>query len=685
MRTAVILFLLATASLQAQTDLLEQTLGRFGLDSASVGYRPQRSWDAATRDDPFRLPWFDAMLARPLKIPNFTREMLFRYRIWATADSSNFPRPMLAKIRPLSALIMNSARNLGYDVGKYGYDYTPAVDAEHPLTEAVAALYADADVDLGDNIVYPLPTQHWTNIREEIEAQAALLPAELRASIGRILTALREARRWREHSLRRIPAADLRHIFFSTTLEESQCDAHTFDQVVYDAALAFDGSSASYGAMLLAQAVEKEIPVLQSFRGADHTLDIPTPFGRVLLRGGADDRHYAQDCALLIDLGGDDTYLGSVGASSDGLPVSVALDLSGDDTYIDEHEKSPAQGAGVLGIGMLLDLGGDDRYTAHSFAQGCGRFGVGVLYDAAGTDEYRSAGFSQGAGLYGIGILFDRTGSDAYHTVYYAQGYGFSKGLGLLYDLEGDDRYIADDTELTHVGDETPKHNESDAQGFGGGRRGDHTDGHNMSGGLGILSDLAGNDTYSAGVFAQGSGYWFGCGVLHDAEGDDSYRGVFFNLGAAAHFAIGTLFDEGGNDRSDLVMTLGFGTGHDGSAAIYIDSDGDDIYTMSNGDDRAVSLGSSLNNSFSLFANIRGNDTYAPVGNSMGYAMSRRGGEWALYAPTTGLFFDIGGEDEYRHDFGAQNDVWEQKFDRALGLYGFGIDTAAGGLRFERD
>ena len=120
MRTVAILFLLVTASVQAQTDLLEQTLGRFGLDSASVGYRPQRSWNAATRDDPFRLPWFDAMLERPLKIPNFTREMLWRYRIWATADSANFPRPMLAKIRPVSALVMNSARNLGYDVGKYG-------------------------------------------------------------------------------------------------------------------------------------------------------------------------------------------------------------------------------------------------------------------------------------------------------------------------------------------------------------------------------------------------------------------------------------------------------------------------------------------------------------------------------------------------------------------------------------
>jgi trans-2-enoyl-CoA reductase len=69
----------------------------------------------------------------------------------------------------------------------------------------------------------------------------------------------------------------------------------------------------------------------------------------------------------------------------------------------------------------------------------------------------------------------------------------------------------------------------------------------------------------------------------------------------------------------------------------------------------------------------------------MGYAMSRRGGEWAQYAPTMGLFFDIGGIDEYRHTFGTQNESWEQKHDKALGLYGLGIDTDAGMIAFERE
>ncbi|MDH7515245.1 MAG: hypothetical protein QHI48_05170, partial [Bacteroidota bacterium] len=228
------------------------------------------------------------------------------------------------------------------------------------------------------------------------------------------------------------------------------------------------------------------------------------------------------------------------------------------------------------------------------------------------------------------------------------------------------------------------KHNESDAQGYGAGRRADHTDGHNMSGGLGILHDLSGDDTYSAGVFAQGSAYWYGYGVLSDRSGNDRYRGVFFNLGASAHFAIGVLFDDAGDDKSDLVMTLGFATAHDCSAAFYIDAGGNDTYTMSDGDERACSLGSSLNNSFALFANIRGDDVYEPVGNALGYATARRGGEWAVYAPSTGLFFDIGGRDTYKHRFGGDETSWETLAPvKTPGVNALGRDVREGILRFE--
>ncbi len=682
-----LLFLILACSLTfsaiAQDDLLTGALKRFGLDSSSIGFRPNPAWNPTGQPDPFRLPWFDALLARPLKIPSFTRDMLWRYRLWMTGDSSAFPRPALAQVRPLAGLVFNSARNLGHNIGRYGFDYDPITTSGQSLMGAIEQLYRDAGQDLGNTIVYKLPTQDWTDRHKAFSTAISVLPDELNRSLARIVAAIGEATRWRDRSLARIPEAQFEHIFSSTTLEESQCDAHTFDQIVYDAALAFDGSTASWGATLLAQAVEKEFSVLKKYTGADYSFDIPTPRGRLLLRGGKNDTHYAQDCALLIDLGGDDVYHGATAATGPDLPVSVTLDLAGDDRYINEHEGIPSQGAGVLGFALIADLSGDDTYTSRTFSQGCGRFGIGIQYDAEGNDSYRSSGFSQGAGMYGIGILFDRAGDDEYHTVYYAQGHGFSRGLGLLADLSGNDLYSADDETLNRIGDETPFHNESDAQGYGAGRRADHLDGHSMSGGIGILTDLQGNDTYTAGVFAQASGYWYGMGVLHDAEGDDKYRGVFFNLGASAHYAIGVLLEDGGNDESDLVMTLGFGTAHDCSAAYYIDANGNDRYTMSKADANACSFGSSLNSSFALFANIRGDDSYAPVGNAFGYATMRRGGEWPVYAPGTGLFFDIGGVDKYTHDRARDGAEWVQP--PGPGQYGFGIDTQGGMIRFEQE
>jgi hypothetical protein len=688
MKTAILALLLILPTIgAAQDDLLTRTLKGFGLDSSTVGYREQPGWLGADRRDPFRLPFFDDLLKRPLRIPNYTRQMLARFDLWMLGDSTLFPRPALAQVRPLAGLVMSAGRALGCDLGRYGFDYTPAVAADDPLGTELQRVYDDAGQSPGATIMYPLPTQDWTNMLVRLRRQTAAFPPEFVRTVATLLGAVREAVRWRNAALARIPHAQWEHIYRSTTLEESQCDAHTFDQTVYDAAAALDLNTAHYGAMLLAQAVEKAVQDLRPFTGRDFALDVPTPLGRIVISGSDRDTHYADDSALLIDLGGDDTYLGPTAASSPTLPVSICIDLRGDDTYRCAHEGMPAQGAGILGYGMLLDLDGNDTYDARTFSQGCGRFGVGVLYDAGGRDTYTSLGFSQGAGLYGSGILFDRAGDDSYRTVYYAQGYGFSRGLGLLADAAGSDSYTADDTNLIHVGDETPKHNESDAQGYGAGRRADHLDGHNMSGGIGVLNDLGGDDHYSAGVFAQGSGYWYGMGVLRDRLGDDTYRGVFFNLGASAHWAIGLVMDEQGNDASDLVMTLGFGTAHDCSAAFYLDLGGDDRYSMSAADSNACSLGSALNNAFGLFANIGGKDSYAPVGRAFGFAPSARTGEWGLYAPSVGLFFDIDGDDRYPSGTKAQNNsTWiNQDGAKNSGVYGSGTDADAGGIRFERE
>jgi len=107
---------------------------------------------------------------------------------------------------------------------------------------------------------------------------------------------------------------------------------------------------------------------------------IDTPAGRVLI-GGTKDNTYTGDAALIIDLGGNDKYFNHAGGSTRLNPFSVVIDLSGNDTYTSTEDF--AQGAGLLGGGFLIDLEGDDHYTARNFSQGAGILGVGILADLA--------------------------------------------------------------------------------------------------------------------------------------------------------------------------------------------------------------------------------------------------------------------------------------------------------------
>lgn len=670
----------------AQNDVLRTTLQKLGRDSSRVGFKPQSTWGLASFKDEFRLPFFDDLLASPLKIPLFSKDMIARYNAYIDFDTNAIGPYQRRQVRPLASLIQNSAKNLGIEMGKYGWDYSPTIDSIDPLRQEIRKIFDRAAISTGANVIYDLPTQPWSDVEKDFERQRNAMPRDVQVAVARIIAAIREAALLRDESLLRIPREDWQHIYRCTTLEESQCDAHTFDKKVYDAARVFDVQSAAFAAMKLAQTIEKNLPLLLGAKYTnDFSLDLPTPIGRIIVTSNGNETHYAPDCALLIDLRGNDAYLGATAASNPSLPVSVVIDAAGNDTYQNAHAGLPSQGAGVLGVGMLIDCAGDDSYASRTFSQGCGRFGVGLQYDAVGDDRYESVGFAQGAGMYGIGILFDRKGDDEYATVYYAQGYGFAKGLGLLADATGNDEYRADDTNLTHIGDETPLHNESDAQGYGAGRRADHTDGYSMSGGIGILNDLAGDDAYFAGVFGQGTGYWYGYGLLNDRSGNDSYRGVFFNLGSTAHFSIGVLFDDAGDDVTDLVMTCGVGMAHDCSASFYIDLAGNDRFIVSKGDNGSTSLGASLNNSFALFLNIGGDDVYKPTGNSIGYAVSNRRGVWSEFAPTTGIFLEIGGNDRYEYKQGKDNSEWRQPISGDLPeVNAIGVDVESGAVRFFR-
>ncbi|MCK5578140.1 MAG: PDZ domain-containing protein, partial [Planctomycetes bacterium] len=325
-----------------------------------------------------------------------------------------------------------------------------------------------------------------------------------------------------------------------------------------------------------------------------------TEWGKIIISGQGVNR-YTEPAAVIIDLGGNDFYANSSGASALDLPVSLIIDLAGDDTY--SAYTQGCQGCGLLGVGILADLAGNDDYVSQNWGQGTGLLGVGLLYDQAGDDIYRGQEYSQGAGFFGAGVLLDMTGHDYYGSNGFAQGFGSTKGVGLLFDATGDDNYYATGRYSsgytadvgTFVGF---------AQGAGLGSR---KTGLARSGGLGILIDNSGQDRYEAGVFSQGGGYYFAWGILVDGGDDnDTYVGTRYAQGFSAHSALGFFLEEGGNDHYLSWIGVHAGLAWDLCSTVFIDKEGDDTYDRRSG----FSIGAAAHNSFCLFYDAAGNDTY---------------------------------------------------------------------------
>ncbi|MHC5003891.1 MAG: hypothetical protein ACYTJ0_12285, partial [Planctomycetota bacterium] len=178
-----------------------------------------------------------------------------------------------------------------------------------------------------------------------------------------------------------------------------------------------------------------------------------------LLAGGA----AMYGFALLLDRGGDDVYVGrewSLGAGCYGAGVLVDLG-DGADVYRGEFL---CQGVGgPRGLGAIVDEGGRDLYQVNgpessaygtpavyqSFGQAMGfgfrhyaAGGIGLIGDLGGDDRYEAGEFAQGGAYYhGLGVLYDAAGRDLYYGNRYGQGFGVHQAAGALLDDAGDDTY----------------------------------------------------------------------------------------------------------------------------------------------------------------------------------------------------------------------------------------------------
>ena len=404
----------------------------------------------------------------------------------------------------------------------------------------------------------------------------------------------------------------------------------------------------------LAGAVDRAIAILQEANNdaaiqKEFQIETDTPVGKIII-GGAGQNVYSNEAFLIIDTGGDDTYLNSAGGANGlvGRPISIVIDMGGNDQFI--SRRSFSQGSGVFGIGILAALGSNCTFQAKHLSQGAGFFGCGLLMTGYGNQSFEADTFCQGAGMFGAGILWQRGGDTTYKAAQMAQGFGGTQGVGLLLDESGNDSYFA--------GGKYPcgwltGHFFSLSQGFGYGMR------PFAGGGAGILCDLKGDDHYVADVYGQGASYWYSTGLLLDAEGNDTYEAYQYCQGAGIHLSNGALIDWSGNDT----YTAGHicqGAAHDYSVGMLIDIAGNDRYTG-----ETTAQGSAINNSFALLLDRSGNDTY--IGKDLKQSQAAgHDGDKREYG-SIALLLDLGGKDSYSQGQ-TNNAMWLKP------LYGAGLD-----------
>ena len=357
----------------------------------------------------------------------------------------------------------------------------------------------------------------------------------------------------------------------------------------------------------------------------------PHDFGADVVFGTTGRDTFRNAAAVIVDPGGDDVYV-AVGVASANLPVQIVIDLAGDDLY------RGAVGVGNGGIALVIDMVGNDRYEANGVSsQGVGVGGVGVLWDRAGNDVYQGGPGSQGFGLFGVGVLVDESGEDHYVADYLAQGASGPGGVGVLVEVAGDDRYRAGGRFKDFR--EQGKFYQSMSQGYSLGLR------YSASGGLGLLCDQAGADTYDVAYFGQGAAHWGGVGVLIDRSGSDQYRARRYAQGAGTHIAAGLLVDESGDDHYSI-DGVGQGAGHNLSLGSLLDLAGDDTY-----DGRYLCQGVGNANGIGILYDREGNDAYKATGEDV----QGHGDRFRAYG-SIGLMLDDGGQD--RFDRARHYPVW---------------------------
>jgi len=353
--------------------------------------------------------------------------------------------------------------------------------------------------------------------------------------------------------------------------------------------------------------------------------------GWIVVGGDGNNRYDLARIAGVLEPGGDDEYV----ASDLVLGARAVIDLAGNDRYAGTADQGPA--SALLGAVLVDDRAGDDRYEGAMLSAGAAAFGVALLLDRGGTDAYAGTEWSLGAAMYGAGIVIDLgPEGDAYLGGFLTEGVGGPRGLGCLVDEGGNDLYRANGPTPSAYG--TPGVFQSYSQGIGFGFR------QYAAGGVGLLCDLAGDDRYEAGEFAQGGAYYWALGVLWDAQGRDLYYGNRYGQGFGVHQALGALLDDAGDDSYWSMTKASQGAAWDVACGLLLDAAGNDHYRCD-----GLGQGAAAQQAIGLHVDLAGDDAREATGDVVQGASGANEYHAAeTGAGSFGVLLDLGGgEDRY--------------------------------------
>ena len=642
----------------AKSDPWLEMLSELGLDESDLGFRPQGYWTRYPdpNDIPYKMLAFDHLFAQPQRIYDFVRIMALSVEDYLHPDYLAEYNNGLLKVAYYCGV-----RNFTAQFRDYSASLWTELDQEEPLLKAIKTIYEQTDRVYRFNAMgiasdFPL-------IERDLRQAIASIDPEIRKAVAQTVLNLLEAYRFQQIAVRNIDYEDAVQCWRIRQLGETQFDGLEYFPYLEDCAQNLDFNSMFYAGYKMLESSEQLADTLIKLRKTlkidwkTQKLDIYTPIGRLVIAGTKNDKHQYSDAFLVIDLGGDDVYLGAIGSTpSLQIPISLCIDLEGKDQYINDDEYTPSQGAAILGAAMLLDMSGNDRYESTRLSQGAAMLGIGILADMEGDDEYKMWTSGQGGAYFGIGLAIDNRGNDKYSMWGDGQGYGGVGGVGTLVNRSGNDEYwcepLAENVFRPDYHSKNGKLNYSYSQGCGIGRRGDITDGHSWAGGMGTIIDLEGNDLYESANWSLGCGYWYGMGFAYDGGGDDVYRSASWTQAAGAHFCIGALIDEAGDDIHECwaEQSVGMGFGHDFTIALFLNRGGDDTYKL-----KDEGLGFAINMSQVFFFDTDGNDRYITGGAKHNYGWNNFeqynppiiGAFQLLFADQICFFADIAGKDEY--------------------------------------